>query len=218
MNILAFDTSHIACSVALLHGNAVHAFHEIAPKQQTKLILPMISKALASAAISLKELDAIAYGGGPGSFTGIRIASSVAQGLGFASEKPVIRVSSLAAMAEAVFLERQWRKLLVAVDAHMGQVYWARYQVNSEGLVVLEGEETLSAPDEVSLPPGEDWYAIGDGFEKYPEKLRTRLGFKPLAIHTEALATGVSVLTLARVSYAKKEWLRPEDAIPVYLR
>src|SRR5690349_9145853 len=132
--ILAFDTSTSACTVALQNGDFVSVRHQLAPKQQAQLILPMINELLSSTSLTANELDAIAYGCGPGSFTGIRIASSVAQGIGFAINKPIIPVSSLAALAQTAFLEQQWTRLLVAVDARMGKIYWANYVINPSGI------------------------------------------------------------------------------------
>ena len=131
MKILAIETSSHACSVALLNEDKVKISHIISPMQQAKLILPMIDELLKSSALTLNDLDAIAYGCGPGGFTGVRIAASVAQGLGFAVKLPIIPISSLAVMAEAAFLERQWRKLLVAVDARADQIYWIEHVTES---------------------------------------------------------------------------------------
>src|SRR5579871_1229278 len=106
--ILAFDTSSQVCSVALLNGETITSSYQIAPMQQAKLILPMIQKIIKAANITLDELDAIAYGCGPGSFTGMRVANSVAQGLGFAKHLPLIRISSLAILAQSALEEQKW--------------------------------------------------------------------------------------------------------------
>ena len=120
MKILAFDTSSNACSVALLNGSAVHSSNKTLPMQQAKLILPMIHTLLDECSVGLEELDAIAFGCGPGSsFTGIRIATSVAQGLGFATQKRLISVSSLAALAQTAYLAHGKERVFVAVDARM---------------------------------------------------------------------------------------------------
>ena len=105
MKILAIDTSSNACGVALLCNNEVKALHELAPMQQTQKILPMIDALLGEAKVSLNQLDALAFGCGPGSFTGVRIAVSVMQGLGYAMNLPLIPVSSLAALAQAAYVE-----------------------------------------------------------------------------------------------------------------
>lgn len=217
VNILAFDTSS-ACSIALQQGHQVKAMHEIAPMQQARLILPMIQELLDSSSLMLSQLDAIAYGCGPGSFTGIRIASSVAQGLSFAAQLPIIKISSLAALAQAVFLEQKWPRLLVAVDARMGEVYWASYEVNPSGSVKLLDQEIVCAPDLITVPEGENWYAVGDGWDSYSEIMIKRLGFKPQAVHSKSLPTAEAVLKLASIKFTQGDLLKTSEAIPTYLR
>ena len=171
MKILAFDTSATVCSVAIQNGEQVRFLHKIAPMQQAKLILPMIQTLLAEFSLTFEDLDAIAYGCGPGSFTGIRIANSVAQGIAFAAQKPVIQVSSLAILAEAAYLEHSCRKMLVAVDARMNQIYWASYAVGQKGYVELIGEEHLCVPDVANLPEKNDWCGWS-GWDKYTDYLK----------------------------------------------
>lgn len=217
MKILAFDTSSIACSVALLNGKEITATHQVAPMQQAQLILPTIQALLSAASLTLDQLDAIAFGCGPGSFTGIRIASSVAQGLGFATQLPIIRISSLAALAQATYEEQQWDRLLIAVDAHMDHVYWAMYTVNTvDKLVKLEGAEQTSLPEEVVLPPQGVWYGAGDGWQKYPDRLTQRLGYKP-QIAPAQRPTAQALIKLAAASFARGEWVTVADAVPDYL-
>ena len=144
MKMLAFDTSAGACSVALLNNESVEISHIVAPMQQAKLLLPHIQNLLNQAGLALKDLDAIAYGQGPGSFTGIRIAASVAQGLGYASGLPIVPVSSLAILAQTAFLEEKWDKCLVAVDARTEQVYWAHYVANNSGLMELKAKYRIN--------------------------------------------------------------------------
>lgn len=214
MNILALETSTSACSVALQHGSKVYSRHEIAPMQHARLVLPMIEALLDESSLTLGQLDAIAYGCGPGSFTGIRIASSVAQGLGFAANVPIIQISSLAAMAQTAYQLYQWRRLLVAVDARMGQVYWAQYHTVNDDYVMLEGEERLITPgqDLISLE-GADWYGVGDAWDKYAAQL-----VKPNTANTTLLPHAASVLTLAKIKFKEGQLITPKAAIPVYLR
>jgi tRNA threonylcarbamoyladenosine biosynthesis protein TsaB len=218
VRLLAFDTSSPACSVALLDtakpaGEQILSLHKIMPMQQGKLILPMINTILSSSFLTLHDLDAIAYGRGPGSFTGIRIASSVAQGLGFATKFRLIPISSLAAIAQTAYLEQQWAYLLVALDARMGGVYWAQYKVNQLGLVELIGREEVSAPETVGMPENtNNWYGVGDGWEKY------NLGIQPKATNSKLLPTAQAILSLARVKFEQGEWVKANEAVPVYLR
>lgn len=223
MRLLAFDTSSAACSVALLDttkpaGEQIASLHQIMPMQQGKLILPSIQSLLETSKLTLNDLDAIAYGCGPGSYTGIRIASSVAQGLGLTTTLPVIPVSSLAAIAQSAFLEHEWASLLVALDARMGEVYWAKYTVGSDGLVELEGLEEVSNPDQIGAPfTGINWYGVGDGWAKYEEQFKNRLGFLPISINTNQLPTAEAVLMLARKKFEQEEWVKASEAVPVYL-
>jgi tRNA threonylcarbamoyladenosine biosynthesis protein TsaB len=219
MNILAFDTSTTACTVAIqtTDGNVIES-HQVAPMQQARLILPVIQDLLKSAGITISQLDAIAYGCGPGSFTGIRIASSVAQGIAFAANIPVVQISSLAALAQTAYTENQLNKILVAVDARMDEIYWASYVVNSHGLVDLIGQEQLCQPQAIALPEGSEWNGVGDGWLKYEDILVTTLGFKPERIDTTTLPTAKSLLQLAKIKLNQGECLAAAAALPVYLR
>lgn len=218
LRMLAFDTSTTACSVALLNDTQVKTAHVVAPMQQAKLILPLIHDLLAEQDLALTDLDAIAYGRGPGSFTGVRIAASVAQGLGYATSLPLIAVSSLAILAQTAFLERQWEQCLVAVDARTQQIYWGRYAINGSGHMELEGAEQLTSPNEVKIPNNTKWYGIGDGWENYKETWDNRLEGQPLTLGAELLPSAKALLTLAEVKFNQGEVIAPFEAIPVYLR
>lgn len=222
VNILALDTSSTACSVALLYkhprkGSRVLATHKVAPKQHTSIVLPMIKSLLDEAGLKLADLHAIAFGCGPGSFTGIRIAASLAQGIGYANSLPVIPVSSLAAAAQAAYEKEGWSKIMVAVDARMRQIYWSTYEINN-GLVINTMPEQLISPHEVAALEGENWFAIGDGWDTYKDQIFSMVGIKPNEIDTQIVPTAEAVLTLAKVKYDKGEWVDAADAAPVYLR
>lgn len=219
MKILAFDTSFSNCSIALQIGDNIITSHEIAPMQQARLILPVIQKMLHQANMTLNGLDAIAYGCGPGSFTGIRIANSVAQGLGFAANKPIIRISSLAALAQSAYDEHGYSPLLVAVDARMQQVYWAVYSANNTGLVELQGLETLSAPSQVTLKNlgSVEWYGIGDAWTIYGQELTSATGVTVKITNTTQLSNATALIKLAQAQFDKGEWVQANNAIPEYL-
>lgn len=222
MKILAFDTSTSACSAALYVGDdpsegKTFSRHEIAPKQHTSIILPMMQSLLNSAGITLASLDAIAFGCGPGSFTGIRIAASLAQGLAYANSLPVIPVSSLAANAQSAFLEHGWKQLITAVDARMNQVYWCAYQIDA-GLAVPVFAEELAAPDAVHAVPAGEWFAIGDGWGMYPGQLTAAIGFEPKQIDAERVPGAEAVLCLAKERFSRGDWVDAANALPVYLR
>lgn len=222
MNILAFDTSSPACSVALYteeknpQGQTL-AHHEVAPMQHTSIVLPMMQSLLDAAGLTLAELHAIAFGCGPGSFTGIRIAASLAQGLAYANHLPVIPVSSLAAAAQAAYMANGWEKLLVAVDARMGQIYWCAYHIN-DGMVVQDFPEELVATDSVHQIAEGEWYAIGDAWKSYSDQLIECIGRKPCQVDTEQLPSAEAVLYLAKERFRKGDWVEASEALPVYLR
>ncbi len=221
MKLLAFDTSSHACSVALLNTEGspqIISQHLIAPMQHAKLILSMIEEVLSSASLTRHQLDAIAFGQGPGSFTGTRIASSVAQGLGLGLALPVIGVSSLAALAQAALLEKNWPNSLVAVDARMGQLYWAAYQARSDGIVELIGEERLCAPHAINKPLAADWYGIGDAWKNEGATLIAALGFAPVATDSNLCPSAEAVAMLAKKKYERGEWGSLSSAVPTYLR
>lgn len=213
MKLLAFDTSSSACSVGLsIHGKVTFR-HEIAPMQQAKLILPMISELLQSEKMPITELDAIAFGCGPGSFTGVRIAVSIAQGLAFAAEKPLISISSLAAVAQAAYQESGWQKLVVAMDARIQEVYWASYEVQENQLVKLLGKEQVSRPEEMVLPEN-SFSGVGNAWEVYHDRILAQ----PLLINTQSVPTAAALLSLAEAKFQSGNVLTPREASPVYLR
>jgi tRNA threonylcarbamoyladenosine biosynthesis protein TsaB len=222
VRILAFDTSSTACSVALLNsnkqgGDRVISLQKIWPRQQAQLILPMILDLLNASSLILSQLDAIAFGCGPGSFTGVRIASNVAQGIGFAITLPIIRVSSLAAIAQAAYLERGWAKLLVCLDAHMGQVYWAMYQVNSRGHAELIGQERIVCLKDIPVLQEDGWYGVGEGWGVYLDVLTKQLERQPQQICPEQLPSAHAVAQLAKAKFENRDWVMAEEAIPAYL-
>lgn len=230
MNILAFDTSSTACTVAILqttNGNDhITINHVIAPLQQARLILPMIHETICAAGLTLNTLDAIAYGCGPGSFTGTRISVSVAQGLGLALNRPLIPVSSMAVIAQSAYLEHKWQKILVALDARMGQIYFARYELANNGLVKLSGLEKLcdlkklddlEAISLFEMPDysdTKDWYGAGDGWDKLLQQHSKNLN----TINPSQLPTAKALAMLAKQKFEQGGQIAADKAFPVYLR
>ncbi len=221
MKILALDTSSTACSVALYVNGTITSLHRVAPMQQTNLLLPMIEEILAGARVTLAELDAIAYGTGPGSFTGMRIASSTTQGLAFAANLPVIPVSSLAAIAQAAQMSDGAlnQAYLVAVDARMGQIYWGYYTTDNTGHVTLAGEETVCFPADATLaePKAPNYAGVGDGWQPYGEILCQALGFKPNTINPAQLPTAEAILKLSLNYFKQNKQISATEALPSYL-
>jgi tRNA threonylcarbamoyladenosine biosynthesis protein TsaB len=214
MKLLAFDTSSTACSVALMMDDTIVAEHKIAPMQQAQLILSMLNKLLKENNVELNQLDAICFGRGPGSFTGVRIAASIAQGLGYAAGLPLIPISSLAALAQTVYQEIGWKKCLVAVDARINEVYWGAYEIGADQLVKLVGQEAVSALSDIAMIESKGWYGVGNGWSVYRDQIHCR----PIDIDTVHLPTAAAILKLAVPKFFTQEWVFGADALPVYLR
>lgn len=214
MKLLAIDTSTSACSVALLNDEKVTSFHLDAPMQQAQRILPAIHDLLQQSQLTLSELDAFAFGRGPGSFTGVRIATSVIQGLAVVVERPVIAVSSLAAVAQAAYTDLGWKNLLVVMDARMQEVYWGAYTVNTQGLVELSGKEHVTLPEKIIAPDGENWTGVGTGWGEYAN----RIPFHYAQEAVERLPMASAILALAQEKYRKHHFSPASEAVPVYLR
>ena len=212
--LLAIETATEACSAALLVGDEIQERFEIAPQQHAQLILHMAESLLADAGITLKQLDAVAFGRGPGSFTGVRIAAGVIQGIAFGADLPVVPVSSLAAMAQSVAGEG----ILAAFDARMGQVYWGVYVRQADGLVSLQGEECVCLPEQVSLVDANGWVGAGSGWQTYAKALQDRLGTAVSAIEPTAQPHASGVASLGLQGFLQGHAVAAELARPVYLR
>lgn len=218
MNILAFDTSTEACTVALSCGEQLLRLDEMQPRGHAQRLLPMVEALLAEAGIPATALDAIAYGRGPGSFTGVRIAASAVQGLAFTLEKPVIAVSSLAAMAQQAAEDFSAKRVLTAIDARMNEVYWGTYVRDSRGLMVLAGDEAVLPPEQVTAEQHEDWCAVGTGWGVWEAPMLEALKFTPNSIKPDYFPTAAAMTKLAQAAYEAEAWIAPEAALPVYLR
>ncbi|MFW1677989.1 tRNA (adenosine(37)-N6)-threonylcarbamoyltransferase complex dimerization subunit type 1 TsaB [Pontibacter sp. JAM-7] len=214
--ILALDTSTDACSVALsLDGEVIHDFR-IIPRQHTQQLLPMVESLLAQAELSVKQLDAIAFGRGPGSFAGIRIATGVTQGLAYAANLPVIPISTLRALALSAWQQEQVLHVVAALDARMDEIYVAAYQIE-QGLPVELLPEQVCAPGDLVLPEMQAPLAVGSGW--------AYLG--SMSAQVQALVTcsaktyypdAAAILTLAQADWAQGNTVTAENALPVYLR
>ncbi len=217
MKLLALDTATEACSAAMLVDDEVVECYELAPRRHADLILLMIEEVLAETGLNPSQLDALAFGRGPGAFTGVRIAAGVAQGIAFAAELPVVPVSTLAAIALGAVRECEASRVVAAIDARMGEVYCGAYQAEGQG-VALVGEEWVRAPDALpTLPTGEgDWLGAGSGWATYGAELGSRLGVEHW--QGKVYPRAWDVATLGALAYQRGEALAPELALPVYLR
>jgi tRNA threonylcarbamoyladenosine biosynthesis protein TsaB len=217
MNILAIDTATEACSVALLHAGVLFERHELAPRQHAQLALPFVDSVLAEAGIGKRQLDAIAVGRGPGGFTGVRLAISLAQGIALGLDIPVLPVSSLAALALDIVDLAPEAALLACIDARMGEVYAGVYRRSSEGLVQLQGDECVGPADRILLPQASSWAVSGSGWASYGEVLRQRIG-TPVFADGLRFPRAAMIARLAAPRFARGEGVAPEHALPVYLR
>lgn len=212
--LLALDTATEACSVALLHEGRVLSHYEVIPRLHAQRLLPMIQTLLAEAGVALSAVDALAFGRGPGAFTGVRIAVGVVQGLAFALERPVLPVSTLATIAQRAHREQAAQQVAVAIDARMDEVYWGCYRAH-DGEMQLAGIEAVLPPEQVTLPRDSagDWLAAGTGW-RYGERLAVR----PAAVDAALLPHAEDLLHLAACGWHRGEAVEADQAQPVYLR
>lgn len=218
LKILAVDTATEACSAALLVGDKLFSRWEEAPRDHTRKILPMVQAVLEDAGISLSDLDAIAFGRGPGSFTGVRIGISVAQGLAFGAGVPLIGISTLAAMAQGAYRLDGAQQVLTAIDARMNEVYFGRYELIDDRMQLV-GDEVVSEPAALVDVRGKlagPVTCVGTGFETYGETLSGLAD--ELAVSQVRFPAAEDMLPLARAAWLAGEAVPVEQATPVYLR
>ena len=168
MRILAIDTATEACSAALWNDGTLSAHFEICPREHTQRILPLVQEVLTESGTTLSELDALAFGRGPGSFTGVRIGIGIAQGLALGAELPMIGVSTLATMAQGAWRKTGATRVLAAIDARMGEVYWAEYQRDEQGVWHGEETEAVLKPEAVAERLAQlsgEWATVGTGWQ-----------------------------------------------------
>ena len=219
MRILAIDTATEACSVALLNNQQQLAHFELCPREHTQRILPMVQDILQQGAVTLNDLDALAFGRGPGSFTGVRIGIGIAQGLALGADLPMIGVSTLKTMAQAAWRQQGATRVLAAIDARMGEVYWAEYQRDAQG--IWQGEETEavlspeSAKERMAQLSGE-WAYVGTGWKAWPEL--TENSHLSLTDSGVELPAAEDMLALAVQALEAGETVAVESVEPTYLR
>jgi tRNA threonylcarbamoyladenosine biosynthesis protein TsaB len=212
--LLALDTATEACSVALLHDGKITTHYEVIPRLHAQKLLPMIKELLAGSGIGLSALDAIAFGRGPGAFTGVRIAIGVVQGLAFGLDRLVLPVSNLAVLAQRALREQGATQVAAAIDARMDEVYWGCYR-EVAGEMRLAGEEAVMPPERAALPvdASGEWFGAGTGWG-YAERI-------PVAVSGQdalMLPHAQDLLTLATFAWQRGEAIVADEAQPVYLR
>ena len=218
MKLLAIETASDACSCALLTDESCFERFSVAPRQHAELVLPMVQELLDEAGLALTNLDALAFGRGPGSFTGVRVAAGVIQGLAYGADLPVVPVSSLQALAQGAYRESGSARVLAAFDARMGEVYWGVYEENGSGLMIARMDDLVSAPDAVPLPSGGGWLGVGEGWGTYACVLAERMGGCLAGSEPDRLARALDVATLASAAYARGDSVTAALALPVYIR
>lgn len=216
MNLLALETSTESCSVALLVGDELTARSELAPRRQAERVLPMAESLLAEAGLARTQLDGIAVGRGPGAFTGVRLAVAVAQGLAMALDRPVVTVSSLAALAMEA--PDDDAAVLALIDARMGEVYAAAFRRTDDGLVAALDDERVCHPGALVLPDAPAWNVVGTGWGEYADVIAPTLPAPPRSAEPQRYPQARHVARLAVPEFAAGRTLAPEQALPVYLR
>ncbi len=218
MRLLALETSTDACSAALYLDGEVTERFAIAPQRHAALILPMIDSLLREGGLRLPDIDAIAFGRGPGSFTGVRIGTAAAQGLALATGLPLLPVSTLAALAQQAMQEASADAVAAALDARMGEVYAGLYRRGESGLAEAECEECVCAPSAAPMPGGGLWLGAGSGWLAYADALTERFGARLAGTLPDCHPRAGAVARLAAVRFARGECVDVEAAQPVYLR
>ena len=225
MKILALDTATEACSAALYIDGEITSQYKIAPREHSRLILKMIDDLLAEADLSVSTLDAIAFGRGPGSFMGLRIAAGVVQGIAFAHDIPVIPVSTLKAIAQRAFEQTQSKYVLAAIDARMDEVYWAAYILEDSIKPLWRAvvDECVISPDKIHLSEmltdkSVTWVGAGSGWGNYADRLLSDDDFTLQEMLSDCLPGAEQVVKLALEDLKSGNTVSAAEAIPVYLR
>jgi tRNA threonylcarbamoyladenosine biosynthesis protein TsaB len=213
MKLLAFETATEACSVALWIDGDVHERFEVAPRRHAALALPWADALLAEAGLARSQLDAVAVGRGPGAFTGVRLAIAIAQGIALALDRPVVPVSTLAALG----MQSSGERVIAAIDARMGEVYLGAYERDGRGMPSLVGTEMVVKAAGFPVPDGL-WSGVGTGFAAGEGVLAAILHARLRDMDATALPHAADVARMAAVAYAAGQVVVPERLEPAYLR
>jgi len=214
MNLLAIETATETCSVALSINGEILEYYRHAPRQHAELLLPWVEQLMAEAGIGFPALDAIAFSRGPGSFTSLRIGIGVVQGLAWASDRPVIPVSSLAATAQTA-VNHGVTSALVALDARMNEVFTCTFKANDNRIMIPTSKEMVCSPQDIQLSDDE-MFGVGIGFDRYAA--RDALAERLTGMQSNIWPKASSVLQLAQEWLKTHEPLKSGQAQPVYLR
>lgn len=216
MNLLALDTSTEFLSLALTKDDRIFTHYQAAGSAASQLVLPQIQVLLDSANIKLQDLDGIAFGAGPGAFTGVRIASGVAQGLGYGANLPVVGINTLTAVAEA----SGQQKVIVCLDARMGEIYHAAL-IKQNGVWVEISETKVCKPQAAPLLEGNNWVGVGSGWAVYGEVLSQIYAnnlSQPSNFIADITPTAEAIMRLAQPVFEAGQAKPAAEAMPIYIR
>lgn len=213
MKVLALDTSTEYCSVALWQDGAVVERCELAGQKHSEMLIAMLDALLHEAGVQLAQLDGLAFGKGPGSFTGVRIACGAAQGLAFGANLPVAGVCTLEALAEASGKSR----VIAALDARMGEIFHAVYEKHGDVWMTLS-EPCLCKPEDAPSVPGANWFGVGSGFATHGAALQARYAGQLMGMDGVAVPQAAAIAVLGAEQFALGRGMDAAEALPLYLR
>lgn len=217
ITLLAIDTTGEACSAALLYQQTLSERYELAARQHSKLILPMMQSLLDEAGLSLQHLDALAFTRGPGSFTGLRIAASVIQACAFAMGLPVVPVSSLQCLAQGAYRLFQANQVFSAIDAHMSEIFCAAYRLENTIMQACSAEQLIN-PQQLQSIPLTDFLGVGSGWDCYHEILKPKFKQQLRQWLPQRYPSAYDTAVIAAVAYQQGAAVSAAEALPTYLR
>ncbi|MDQ7015377.1 MAG: tRNA (adenosine(37)-N6)-threonylcarbamoyltransferase complex dimerization subunit type 1 TsaB [Gammaproteobacteria bacterium] len=218
MKLLAIDTTTEACSAALWLDGEVIFRYQVAPREHGNLILAMLDQLLAEAGVTLKQFDGLAFARGPGAFTGVRIATSVVQGIAYGVDLPVVAVSTLATLAQRAYRESGAKQVLSAIDARMQEVYWGAYVLDESAVMRSVATEVVMKPEALQMPKEGRWCGAGTGWGTYEAVLSAPLEGRLDRVLGALLPHAQDLAALAVVDLRAGKGVSAENALPVYLR
>ncbi len=216
LHVLALDTSTEACTVALQHASGLEEIFRIIPRDHNRQILPMLQEILTRAELQFQELDLFVVGRGPGSFTGLRIATGVVQGLAFGLGKPVVPVSTLVCLAQGQFRTGGQLQIMVALQARRDEIYWGCFEIVA-GLATAVGDENVLDCRDLKLPKEGNWFGVGNGW-KHKALIEQAIGIEVEGIELNAYPVGRDLITLGVRDHLQGRSVAAEAVRPVYLR
>lgn len=217
--IIAIDTATEACSVAIWDQGEIHALFELCPREHTQRILPMVQRVLAETGLALNQFNALAFGRGPGSFTGVRIGIGIAQGLALGADLPMLGISTLQTLAQGAWRASGAERVLAAIDARMGEVYWGQFERRQNGRWQESAAEAVLSPPQ-ALERAQhlqgQWAHVGTGWQTYPNLVSGCA--LTLCDGQMQLPQAEDMLPLALQAWQQGLAVAVENAEPTYLR